>query len=243
MILPETKRKIKEHALQNPLEECCGFVFDNGKTYHSENSADDRSKRFSVSTYSYIHAAKIGKIYAIYHSHIGANYNFSEFDKLNADNHKFNYLVYSIQSDAFNFYPHNSTTNKYSGVDFKIGEHDCYSLVKNYYANELGFNIIDNGLIDERKDDWLQSKPTIFEDIFELNKEKLARLELSCPKELIKNDILLFNYFKPTGHVVHHLGIYLGDNTFMHHPRRKFSIIEILDDLYFNWVDSVVRIK
>ena len=242
MILPETKRKIKEHALHNPNEECCGFVFDNGDIYHADNIAGDRVTRFLVSTLSYIQAAKIGKIRAIYHSHIGANYNFSQLDKANANNHKINYLVYSIQSDTFNFYPHNSVSNKYSGVDFKIGEQDCYSLVKNYYNNELGFNIIDNGLADGRQDNWLHDRPTIFEDIFELNKEKLIRIQLDRPQELKDNDILLFNYFKPN-HCVHHLGIYLGDSAFMHHPRRKFSVIDILDDLYFNWVDSIVRIK
>lgn len=242
MILPTTKLQIKEHALQNPLEECCGFVFENGDTYRSPNFADNKSNRFAISSLAYIKAAQIGKIYAIYHSHIGHNYNFSEFDKLNADNHKFNYLVYSIKSDAFNFYPHNSSINKYAGVDFEIGKNDCYSLVKDYWKAELNFEIVDNGMADDRKDDWLQKNPRIFEDIFELNKDRLVRIKINKIEDLQSGDIILFNYFKPKW-TVHHLGIYLGNDTFIHHPRRKFSVIEVLDDLYLNWVDSIIRIK
>jgi proteasome lid subunit RPN8/RPN11 len=242
MILPRTKLQIKDHALRSPTEECCGFVFEDGEIYRSPNLADNKSNRFVISSIAYIKAARIGKIYAVYHSHISHNYNFSEFDKLNADNHRSNYLVYSIQSDTFNFYPHNSSVNKYSGFDFEIGKNDCYSLVKNYWKAELNFEIIDGGLADGRGDDWLQKNPRIFEDIFDLNEDKLVRLKIEKPEDLYSGDIILFNYFKPKS-TVHHLGVYLGGETFIHHPRRKFSVIEVLDDLYLNWVDSVIRIK
>lgn len=242
MIFSSTKEHIKWHSLQFQDEECCGFVLENGTIYRAENAAQDKKHRFSICPKSFIDASKLGKIIAIYHSHPNGSLKFSQSDIQNSNNHNLDYIIYSPVKDEFSYYKARSKNNEYTGVDFKIGENDCYSLTKKYYKNELGYDIIDGGIVDGRNNEWLTHLPSVFDDIFKLNKKWLERIENFGREDLRMHDILLFNYFGNAG-CIHHIGIYLNNNEFLHHQRRKFSAIEELDEQYFNAVKSVIRLK
>jgi hypothetical protein len=82
---------------------------------------------------------------------------------------------------------------------------------------------------------WSKTNPGLIEEIFNINPE----LKRGSKDDLKKDDILVFELVKGNGPV--HVGIYLGDDTFMHHPRDKYPCIEPLNKIYKNKIYDVYR--
>src|SRR3990167_1223100 len=146
------KSKIKEHALREFPNESCGLLIleenDKIEVFNCKNTAVEKDKLFSLSPLDYLYASKKGQIIACYHSQPSPD--FSEYDKLNSENHKLKYILYSHDIDDFREYEPNGYKNKYTGLEFKMGVNDCFLLVRGYYLNELGITLTDYRL----QDDW-----------------------------------------------------------------------------------------
>ena len=88
--------------------------------------------------------------------------------------------------------------------------------------------------------DWHLQNPNLIQQIFNLNREENEHVFNQVDtKQLKKHDILSFELVKDKGPI--HVGIYLGDNTFTHHPRGKYPCIEPLNKTYKKRIHSVFR--
>lgn len=239
MILNENiKEAIKQEALSSPLEEVCGFIYFNlslsCKCLHRcTNSTLSKGDFFSISPLDYVRASEKGEILAVYHSHINENIEFSLSDRINANNHDMPFILYNIKKDIFNEYLPNDYVNPYVGREFTYGKSDCFSLIKDYYAKELSIEIIDN--FTNRTEKWFEENSNAFFDGWKRDNPKFYLVT-----EPQKHDLLLFNYFRMIK-APHHLGIYLGDNIFLHHPRNKYSIIERYSDNFIKRTMHILR--
>jgi proteasome lid subunit RPN8/RPN11 len=236
MVSDEIKAKIKEHALKENPEECCGLLLLNKKNileaFPCRNIAQDKENEFTICQLDYLKATFNGKIIGIYHSHCLQDNSFSELDK--QVSHKLNLknIVYILKKDSFEEYSPENYYNKYIDKDFMIGKSDCLSIVEKYYNEELGINISHY----HRDENWDKDYVSYirerlseicgvdnFDDFFK--KENFIKIE--GIENAQKHDIIVFKYFE---NYPSHFGIYLGQNYILHQPRNKKSVIEKLTD-------------
>jgi len=237
MILDDKiKLEIKAHALSHKDEEVCGFICFNNFTkevYPCSNFHSSKSKFFTISPLDYVHAAKSGEILGVYHSHINDNLEFSLSDRLNSSNHSIPFILYNVGADKFVEYIPDDYEIPYIGRNFSYGKSDCFTLVKDYYKKELGITIIDN--FENRTEKWFEENSDTF--LIGWKRDNPKFIEVIQPR---KHDILLFNYYRMIK-APHHLGIYLGNGTFLHHPRDKYSTIDLYSDSFIKKTFMILR--
>jgi len=232
----EIKKAIVKHATRENPRECCGLIVekDNHKfSVECRNVAENPCKTFSLSSFDYLKGSKKGNIIAIYHSHVNEEERFSPLDISNSQSHRVNYILYNLPKNSFSFFDYKKNKTLIFNKAFKTQTADCYSLVKEEFAKH-GASLIDKK--DSRLDPtWSRSNPGLIEEIFEMN-PKVKRVPLSDVK---KYDILVFELVKGNGPV--HVGLYLGDDTFMHHPRDRYPCVEPLKKSYRKKIYDVYR--
>ena len=228
------KSIIREHALLESPNECCGLVIsdDSGKDqiFKCKNLSETPEETFSICTEDYVRASQLGKIIATYHSHVNGKDAFSEFDKFNSENHKLTYHLYCIQKNSFLEYNPNQEFNSYVGRKFKIKDSDCFTLMRDFYNKELSININDY----YRNDNWKQEDKYIFENNYK--SEGFSKVE----GEYKKYDCHLFKF---RGSAAEHIAVNLGNNLILHQPLNGFSRIEELTAKHKKFIHFTIRHK
>ncbi len=85
-----------------------------------------------------------------------------------------------------------------------------------------------------RNAQWEEQTPHLFED----NYPKYGFKEID-PKNIKRGDGILFKYKEASPAC--HIGLYLGDGTFMHHPPGRFSLIEQYNNAYKRRTQFIIR--
>ena len=219
------KEEIKQKSLEKIPEEFCGLLVDkNNKTilYPCKNISHHPEKFCLLNPVDYIHAADIGKIVGYVHSH--ENQFTSVIDNFNAFSHSLFSVVYSWKFDKF--YIIDPALKSYLNLEFKIGQSDCFTLVRNYYKDKLNIQINDY----YRDENWYKKNPRIVLENYVEEGFTICTLN-----EVRENDIILFGINEN----VCHMGIYLDAGYILHQQNGKRSIIEELSD---KWKDRIVLI-
>ena len=141
ILTEKIKNKIIEISNNNKNEEICGLVikrFDNLLVFECENVAFHKKNHCVLNPLDYIKADKMGEIIAHFHSQDEDGYSNTDF--INACGHNIFSIIYCKKNE--NFYIIDPKNKNYLNLDFKIGENDCFSLVRNFYKDR--FNIIIN---------------------------------------------------------------------------------------------------
>ena len=113
---------------------------------------------------------------------------------------------------------------KYIGRAFELGTSDCYSLIQDFYKNE--YNIILNNYI--RNDNVFKLNP----DIVRENYIKEGFVEIQY-KDLQIGDGIVFGLTKTSPHI----GIFIGNNLFLHFPSEKYSTAQFITD---SWKKQII---
>lgn len=229
MLTIDIKNKIRQLSLDNINEEVCGLILsiDNiYQIYPCKNIARNKLNHFILNPLDYINAEKLGKIVALYHSQ---DDEFpSIMDDINSYNHEIISIIYGKKTNKFNI--SSPIVKEYLNRDFNIKENNCYTLLRDYLKDKKGINLNTYSNID---DDWFLKNPSfISEHIIED-----GGIEIDF-KDIKQDDILFFGKNKQH---INHIGIWIGNGLFLHHPRLSKSIIENLNDHYKNKLVMVVR--
>jgi proteasome lid subunit RPN8/RPN11 len=234
MVSDEIKAKIKEHALKENPEECCGLLVLNRKNilevFPCRNAAQDKENEFVVCQMDYLKASMNGKVAGIYHSHCIQDNSFSELDKQISSNLKLKNIVYILKRDSFEEYSPENYYNKYINKNFVINQSDCLSIVENYYNEEFGIKIFhyERGVDwDKNYADFVKNKLTEFCDSENFDKFFENFIKIEGIENAKKHDIIVFKYLD---NYPSHFGIYLEQGYILHQPRNKKSVIEKLTD-------------
>jgi proteasome lid subunit RPN8/RPN11 len=225
----EIKRKIKEHSLRESPREACGLITRKQgvlSAHEALNNSED-IHRFRINAFDYVRASGEGQIVAVYHSH-QKGYNFSELDKLNSQTHELIYILYCLENNSFLTYDPKNEFNNYIGKDFKWGTSDCFTLVRDFYKEELNIDIGDY----PREDGWEKKFGPLFDKYFE--KENFKEI-----KNLKKYDGILFRTRKDGPSV--HCAVYLGEGLMLHQPRNTISRIDEYDERFKKITSKIVR--
>ncbi len=219
------KKQILCHSLRVSPNESCGFIVFNGKNYQvieCENISEDKLNHATIKPEHYLFAKKQGEIIASYHSQQEGD--FSEYDKQQSNLHNLPYILCSLKTSEFFTYIPGNYQSPYVGRTFEIHKSDCFTLIRDYYSQELNIKIED---FDRGN----------FEDsmLTGLILNNYIKQGFSCCDNLKQNDILLLDI---KGGLGKHFGIFNNNNTILHQPIFGFSKYEKFDD----YKDKVVKI-
>lgn len=230
----QIKRDIKSHALSEKPNECCGLILKTEKEYLAypcKNIAEDKCLHFIMDYHDYYAGSKLGKIEFLYHSQ--PTLIPSNLDIQNCKVNNLKSVIYSYNDDDFTYLDPlmNFSINKYVGRDFEIGKMDCFTLVRDYYENELKISISN---YERSLKSLLKDKDIIINNYqkegFVIVKDKLFQ----------KHDLLVF---KQNKNFPGHLAIYLDNKLFLHQWRNSKSNIKILTDELKNHITMIMRHK
>ncbi len=233
MISEEIKSSIKQHAIKDYPNECCGLLYlenNSLKILNANNSAIDKINEFLINPKDYLKASRLGKIVGIYHSHCVQDNSFSELDKQISHRLNLKNIVYIYKQNKFEEYCPENYFSKYTDKKFKINESDCLSIIEEYYNEEFGLNIFHyerNENWDKNYKEFIDSKLSCFTnnknfDEF-INKENFIKIDRI--EDAKKHDLIIFKYLD---NYPSHFGIYLGNDYILHQPRNRDSLIEKL---------------
>lgn len=235
MVSETLKRDIKKICLRNPHIEVCGVICDN-RAIEIKNIHHNPTKQFKLCPKEQVAATIMnGDIEYVFHSHInskGPSFN----DKYACNLHNINIITYDIYNDNF-YVNHPQGHSSYLNKNFEIGKNDCYELVRNYYQTELGIKL--GHYI--RFENWFELDPFLFDKNFE--KQGFTVVHNGAIDEntkLEENDCILFSMIQEQ-EGCNHIGIYMGNNQMLHHPRNKPSRIQELTDSYKRYCKYIIR--
>jgi len=229
MLSEENKQIIKNHLISN--EESCGLIIcKQGKiiAYPCKNIAQEPNIFFTISPRDYLFCSKIGEIIGCYHTHEEHNY-FREVDKMMANNLKLKYYLYCKKTDEFFEYIPDSYINTYTGRTFQYNKNDCFTLIREYYEKELNIKLE----VPSYNDTWYKTQENLI--VSNIEKQNFVQVE-----SLQKNDIICLKYKR--GENPSHLAIYL-DNSILHQPRARLSLIEEYNQEHKNRTTHILRHK
>jgi proteasome lid subunit RPN8/RPN11 len=231
----KTFNLIKNHALTDNPNECCGLLVESGNYVHPypcKNMADDKINNFSVSPYDYINASENSKIVGFYHSHCLKEQpnEFTLLDKLNSINHKLPLVLYYLPNDEFKIFNDKDVYSQYIGRRFSYNESDCLSLVQDFYSNEFDIKL-PNKFRDEH---WIRVNPREIID----NIPNFGFKELHVQENLKHGDIIIS---KNSTSAPAHLMIYLENNQVLHQKLNSYSTVEQYSNLYKE--NTYIRIR
>jgi len=204
-------------------EEIGGFIYLEGsqaKIEKCENIALDKKNFFEVSADDYIKNSK-RDLYAIYHSHVDSDSNFSEQDLEVSEESCLPIYVYSKLDKKINSYiPLSYDYGDFQGRKYIRGFNDCHSLIRDFYKKEK--NILLPDCI--RDESFRENNFTIV--IEEMNKffEKIDDFKFG--------DLFVFSQ---KGNEKH-LAVYYGDGKILHHCIGRLSAIEEIGILGKNFI-------
>lgn len=235
MLNTKLKQEIRQHAFKNKDKEVCGLIIDNNgikQTFPCDNvSQDDHSNSFLINPKNFIAASRNGDIKGFYHSHPDEEPILSDADKNNAKQHNLHSIVYSVKSNKFIEYHPEFTKVNYIGRYLEINKNDCYSLVRDYYQNELGINLPN---FDRSGGEWYKKVP---KDILN-NFKELGFKEVNYENKE-KHDLLIFKH--PKYKTLCDFSIYLGSNYILCFLLNNYSTLAQLNKYSQNKVGLVLR--
>jgi proteasome lid subunit RPN8/RPN11 len=204
-------------------EEIGGFIYFEGsqvKIEKCENIALDKKNFFEVSADDYITNSR-KDLYAIYHSHVDSDYNFSEQDLEISEESCLPICVYSKLDKKINFYiPSSYDYGDFQGRKYIWGFNDCYGLIRDFYKKEKNF-LLPDYVRDE------SFRANNFDIIIEEINEFFEKID-----DFKFGDLFVFSQ---RGNAKH-LAIYYGDGKILHHPIGKLSTVEEIGSLGENFI-------
>lgn len=204
---------VLEHAGETPERECCGLVtVPNGKmTYvRCRNIAHDDGE-FEIHPEDYIEAEAFG-IVGVVHSHLHGSPEPSMADRVGIERSGLPWLIVSLPNGAYRVVEPSGYQAPLLGRPFVHNVFDCFSLARDYYAGK-GIAVLDF----ERTPNWWEGDADL------LTPENFAKAGFVIVSDgsLQPDDGIIMQ----NGRVnkANHVGVYLGDGIFLHHPGQRLS--------------------
>lgn len=219
-----------DHARSEAPREACGFLVqaagDDEIYVSSRNTAPDPTQHFVTHKEDYLAAAARGKIIAVCHSHPDAPCTPSPSDRDACTASALPWYILSLPSGAMTRLEPGTARAPLVGRSFVHGVHDCYAIIRDYYAgvpleqqSHAG-----SGLSIELPDFprdyewWNQQGQNLYLDNF----GDAGFVVVGDGPQ--RHDVILMQV-RGTG-VPNHAAVYLGDGRMLHHLAGKERLSE-----------------
>jgi proteasome lid subunit RPN8/RPN11 len=213
-----------------PLE-ACGFLVDvegEERLIVAENASDEPEDSFVIHPRDYARAEDTGRILAVWHSH-AERPDPSEADRAFCERYALPYVIVSAAYGNWIRIEPTGWQAPLEGREWVAGAQDCVDLARDYYARILGIEV----LLPERGPySWRDGGDPIAAHCGSLGFVWVP------PRALREHDVLVF---RREGPIAHHVGIYLGGNEMLHHPRGQLSRRATYHDEWRRYTVGVLR--
>jgi proteasome lid subunit RPN8/RPN11 len=212
-----TRHLIAYHALEDPSVEACGFIINAGgfeRVVRARNAAPDPSRFFVIHPDDYAAAEKVGRIIAIYHSHPKGPSEPSAGDRAACTASGLPWYIYSVPDHSFAAIDPDDFPAPLVGREFLWGINDCGTLVRDYYREKLGINLVYEPYPERFWKD-PNHKPYLRKFL-----ENGFRI-VNAPKE---HDCLLLQL---SADEPNHAAIYINGGLILHHVQNRLSCRDV----------------
>jgi proteasome lid subunit RPN8/RPN11 len=243
-VTPSTLNEIRAHGVAEYPREACGLVCvvkGRERYIRCRNLAATASEHFILAKEDYADAADQGEIIAVVHSHPDVSARPSEADRVGCEASGHPWLIVSVCRDL-DAPPvageiHKIVPCGYQaplvGREFHHGVLDCYTLVRDFYAREMGIELPDFARPDGWWDDGYSR---LYMDNF-----RVAGCEPvpdGAPLQL--GDIILMQ-IRSKNDTPNHAGVYVGDGQMLHHMYGRLSSRDVYGGYYQERTRLIVR--
>lgn len=221
----QQKDEIQKLAAQMPDQEICGFVLESGQVVLCTNIATDPVSEFEISPVEFARYDDLG-VKGVWHTHLELD-AFSPLDQQVLSGDSLPWAVYCLRTAKFHQVQPEAPA-PLLGRPFCFGVYDCYSAVSDKLA-ELGVHL--PAWPRGNWGEWNTPTFTPFDaEAFNVGRQVTNGI-------YSEGDILLLNLGDHPGHT-DHVGVFMTERTFLHHPVDKESRI----DTYGSWWKRKTRL-
>jgi proteasome lid subunit RPN8/RPN11 len=227
----ETKALIIEHAKKEFPRECCGLLLNISgyEVYFPCKNIAKNQIDFILDPADYARAEDAGEVIAVVHSHCNISPKPSQADLVSCERSKLPWHIVSIPNETWHSFHPNGYKAPLIGREFSHGVNDCYSLIRDFYKENLGIELPDF----DRSEKWWDSGEDLYFENF-----KKAGFEIT--DELKTNDVILIQLKSP---VINHGAVYLGNDVIIHHVMNRLSYRETYSGFWKKCTRFILRYK
>ena len=210
---PELQARIIEHARAEFPRECCGLVVvaKGRERYWPCRNLAVGSDQFVMDPHDYAAACEAGEVMSVVHSHPNLSPEPSQADRVSCEASGLPWHIVSVPTERWSYMEPAGYVAPLVGREWSHGVLDCYSLIRDWYAQERGIDLPDFTRFDE----WWKRGENLYLDNFES-----AGFHATDAMDMNPGDVLLMQVASP---VPNHAAIYLGDGLILHHLQGRLS--------------------
>lgn len=225
--------EIAAHAkAELPRESCGVIIVFKGKYKYIPciNDSNDITD-FSMNAKSFADAEDMGEVLYIVHSHPRTENKPSIVDLINIEKTNIPWLIINPYTKQYTVTKPSGYIAPLIGRQFFPGVLDCYTIIKDFYKQELNIELPEW----EREDNWwLEGKN------YYLERYKPSGFEVILDNKIKPYDVVMMTLGSP---VVNHAGIILPDGSLLHHARGRLSSRDVYSGYYRNITSHIIRHK
>lgn len=210
--------------------EACGLIVRKGfktEVVECENVYHEPTTGFTIPAEAYAAAEQTGEIVAVWHSHPNGTALPSEADKTMCEATGLPWHIVSWPEGAYHYFEPTGYVSPLEGRPFVFNIHDCYSLVRDYYARTLDIELPSR----EVEYAWWHKG----QNHYAASYEAAGFVRVQEPR---LHDVILMQFSAP---VPHHAAVYLGDEQILHHLEGRLSRRDFYGDFYRKATALIVR--
>lgn len=238
--------ELRQTAKERYPNEMCGVLTLDGAFIETKNTHPTPSECFRIDARDLYNLSNEHTVTAIVHSHPKTSAVPSDKDMLSMHTHDLPFVIVGEHGDVVTHYPKQAPLLRRPYVH---GLYDCFSIVRDYYARELGIQINDY----ERSQHWYED--ATHQDLYAENFKAEGFVVVPNGKNnLQRHDVLLCRL--GNSHFINHALIYLGDDAsltseetdefvgkpaVLHHNEDELSKRSVLGQIRLSQCELVVR--
>ena len=208
-----TKACALEHAQREFPRESCGLLIvrSGRERYVACRNLAVGTDQFVISPEDYAMAEEQGQVVAVVHSHPNLPATPSQDDRVSCEVSALPWFIVSVPSGEWAELTPSGYVAPLVGRQWSHGVLDCYSLVRDWFNQERGIDLLDF----KRHDEWWKHGDNLYLENFE--SAGFAVIDFLAARE---GDCFLMQIGSP---VPNHAAVYLGEGLILHHLQGRLS--------------------